>query len=64
MVAESFTLVRASGLSKMSDGGGTEHEDIVVHLVERGRFMEFVADRRREGIAVDAKLLLLHDFAV
>ena len=63
MVAESFTLVRASGLTKMSDGGGTEHEDIVVHLVERGRFMEFVADRRREGIAADAKLLLLHDFA-
>jgi ADP-ribose pyrophosphatase len=63
MVAESFTLVRASGLTKMSDGGGTEHEDIVVHLVERGGFMEFVADRRREGISVDAKLLLLHDFA-
>ncbi len=63
MVAESFTLVRASGLTKMSDGGGNEDEDIVVHLVERGRTKEFIADRRGDGVAVDAKLLLLLDFA-
>lgn len=62
MVAESFTLVRASGLTKISEGGGNEHEDIVVHLVERGRIAQFIADRRVEGVAVDAKLLLLHDF--
>lgn len=63
MVAESFTLVRASGLTKMSEGGGNEDEDILVHLVERGRIKEFIAERRGEGIAVDAKLLLLLDFA-
>lgn len=63
MVAESFTLVRATGLSRIGDGGGTEHEDIVVHLVERARFMDFIARCRARGIAVDAKLLLLHDFA-
>jgi len=62
MVAESFTLVRATGLTKMSDGGGTEHEDIVVHLVERRRIAEFIAERRAEGTAVDAKLLLLLHF--
>jgi ADP-ribose pyrophosphatase len=63
MVAESFTLVRATGLRKISDGGGNEHEDIVVHLVERDRVREFIAERRGEGVAVDAKLLLLQDFA-
>ena len=62
MVAESFTLVRATGLTKIGEGGGNEHEDIVVHLVERARVQEFVAERRAHGIAVDVKLLLLHNF--
>ena len=63
MVAESFTLVRATGIEKIGAGGGNEHEDIIVHLVERARFAEFIAERRRAGVAVDAKLLLLHDLA-
>ena len=35
MVAEGFTLVRAHGLRRIGDGGGTEHEEIEVHLVPR-----------------------------
>lgn len=59
MVAESFTLVRATGLRKTGDGGGTEHEDILVHMVERARIADFIAARRKEGIGIDAKLLIL-----
>ncbi len=59
MVGESFTLVRAHGLAKISDGGGTEHENIEVHLVERDRIVDFVAERRAAGVAIDAKMLLL-----
>ena len=62
MVAESFTLARAHGVRKVGDGGGTEHEDIAVHLVERSGIPSFVAERRREGVAVDVKLLLFMDF--
>jgi ADP-ribose pyrophosphatase len=62
MVAESFTLVRAHGVRKIGDGGGTEHEDITVHLVARADIPQFVAARRREGVAVDAKLLLFMGF--
>lgn len=62
MVAESFTLVRATGLTKISAGGGNEHEDITVHLVERGAIAQFLANRRAEGSGVDAKLLLLINF--
>ncbi len=40
MVAESFTLLKATGLTQVSDGGGTAHEDIVVHRVP------LAADRR------------------
>ena len=62
MVAESFTLVRAHGVRKVGDGGGNEHEDIAVHLVARPDIPDFVASRRREGVAVDVKLLLFMDF--
>ncbi len=62
MVAESFTLVRAHGVRKVGNGGGTEHEEIEVHLVPRGEIPAFVASRREQGIAVDVKLLNFLNF--
>ncbi len=62
MVAESFTLVRAHGLHRVGQGGGNEHEDITVHLVERENIGAFVRERREAGIAIDVKLLLFLDF--
>ncbi|MDB5690755.1 MAG: hydrolase [Sphingomonas bacterium] len=59
MVSESFTLVRASGLEKIGDGGGVAGEDIVVHRVPLDRIAGFVADARARGLAMDVKLLLL-----
>ena len=59
MVAESFTLVRASGLARSHDGGGVDGEDIVTHLVPRGEIAAFIAEKRAAGIAIDCKLLLL-----
>jgi ADP-ribose pyrophosphatase len=62
LLAESFTLVRAHGVRKIGEGGGTEHEDIIVHLVARENIPEFVESRRRDGVAVDVKLLPFLDF--
>jgi ADP-ribose pyrophosphatase len=59
MVAESFTLVRASGLTKVGDGGGVEGEDIVVHHVPRADVVSFIERKRDEGIGIDVRLLLL-----
>ena len=59
MVAESFTLVRASGLRRIGDGGGTAQEDITVHLVDRAAIASFIAGRRADGLGIDVKLLLL-----
>jgi ADP-ribose pyrophosphatase len=58
MVTESFTLVRAHGVRKVGEGGGTEHEDIAVHLVAREDIPAFVQSRRDAGCAVDVKLLI------
>jgi ADP-ribose pyrophosphatase len=59
MLSESFTLVKATGLSKVGDGGGTEHEDIVVHRVPLDRIAETVAEHRAKGHAIDVRILLL-----
>lgn len=59
MVSESFTLVRATGLVRVGEGGGVGDEDIVVHRVPRRDIATFVAAKRAEGLAIDVKLLLL-----
>lgn len=58
MVSESFTLVRAHGVRRIGDGGGDEHEDIVVHLVGRPDIPNFLEQKRAEGYGIDVKLLI------
>jgi len=59
MVSETFTLVRATGLTKVSAGGGVDDEDITVHRVPLAKVAEFVAARSAAGVVSDVKLLLL-----
>ena len=49
MVSESFTLVRARGLTKVGEGGGVGGENITVHRVVCSDLPEFIAAKRREG---------------
>ena len=58
MVTESYTLFRAHGLVKVGEGGGTDSENITVHLVPRSDMVRAVADWRAAGHAIDTKLLL------
>jgi ADP-ribose pyrophosphatase len=62
MVSESFSLVRAHGVTRSGEGGGTEHEDIKVHLVARADIPNFVEQKRAEGYAIDVKLLLFLNY--
>jgi ADP-ribose pyrophosphatase len=59
MVTESFTLLRAFDLERVSEGGGTESENITVHHVPLGQLGEFIAQRRAMGDAIDVRLLTL-----
>jgi ADP-ribose pyrophosphatase len=59
MVSESFYFVRAHDLVKTGEGGGVEGEDITVHRVKRDEIIAFVAAKRAEGCAIDAKVLTL-----
>ncbi len=57
MVSESFTLVRALGLEKVGQGGGTGGEDITVHRVELSRLGNFVDAARRRGCGIDVRVM-------
>lgn len=59
MVSESFTLVQASGLTKIGEGGGVDGENIIVHRVALTHLPSFVQAKRTEGCVVDVKLLML-----
>ncbi len=59
MTSESFTLVRASGLTKVGDGGGDAQENITVYRVALSDVPAFVAAKRAAGVAVDAKMVLI-----
>ena len=62
MLSESFTLVRATGLTRVGAGGGTKEEDINVHLVARADIPAFIEKMRAQGFAIDVKLLLFLNF--
>ena len=59
LVSESFTLVQAHGLTKVSEGGGVDGENIIAHRVAVGSLPQFIASKRAEGCVVDVKLLML-----
>jgi len=59
MVSESFTLMRATGLTKVGEGGGVDGENITVHRVLLAGLSQFIEACRARGCGVDVKLLLL-----
>jgi len=59
MVSESFTLVRAHGLTRVGPGGGTDSEDIEVHRVALSHLPQFVEMARTRGLGIDVRLLML-----
>ena len=59
MVTESYSLLRAHGLTQVGPGGGTDSENITVHRVALSDIGQAVADWRAKGYAIDTKLLLL-----
>lgn len=54
---ETVTLLRATGLTRVTDGGGDESESIVVHVVPLADVQRFLRDAIGRGCAVDHKVL-------
>lgn len=64
MVSECFSLFRARDLVKVSEGGGVDGENIVVHRIPLAGIAQALDDFRAKGYAVDVKLLTLLGHAV
>lgn len=59
MVSECFTLLKATALERVSEGGGLPDENITVHRVALRDLSRFVAEWRRAGHAVDVRIAML-----
>ena len=59
MVSEGFSLLRAEGLTKVGEGGGTEGEDITVHRVPLKALAHFVEEKRAQGVGIDVRIAML-----
>ena len=63
MVSESFSLFKASGLTKVSEGGGVDGENITVHRVALSELSKFIESKRQEGAGIDVKLMMFLQLA-
>lgn len=59
MVSECFTLLRATDLTRIGEGGGISDENIVVHRVALDDLADFVANWREAGHGVDVRIAML-----
>ncbi len=59
MVSENFSLFKADRLTKTGEGGGVEGENITVHRIALEQLDDFIQQKRKDGAAIDVKLLLL-----
>jgi len=56
MSSERVAFVRATGLSKVHDGGGDESEDIIVHEIPVDNVPAWLAEKADQGFEMDLKL--------
>ena len=56
MTDETAVFFRATGLERVSDGGGDSSEDITVHRVGRAEVHAWLLERVRSGQPVDPKI--------
>lgn len=54
--SEKIAFVRATGLTKVGEGGGDGDEDITVHEIPRTQAAAWLARQMAEGYELDAKL--------
>ena len=59
MISECFTLLKATALERVGEGGGTEGENIIVHRGALHDLSRFVTEWRRSGHAVDVRIAML-----
>ena len=58
LTSETIAIYRATGLTRESDGGGIDHEDITVHRIRLDQASAWLKAQAQAGLAVDVKTYL------
>ncbi|MCP5534871.1 MAG: NUDIX hydrolase [Akkermansiaceae bacterium] len=56
MTSETTHFFAATGLTREHQGGGTEHEDILVHHVRLDEVQDWLAAKQSDGLLIDFKI--------
>lgn len=56
MTPETVHMYLATGLTRVGDGGGTESENITVHVVPLDTVEDWLAGQRKRGVTIDIKV--------
>ncbi len=56
ITSERVTLFRALGLSRVGEGGGVAHEDIIVHEISLAEIIPWLEAKARTGVLIDPKV--------
>lgn len=56
ILSERYTLFLCHDIEQIGEGGGDEHEDILVHHVPVSELETFLLRKRAEGVAIDGKI--------
>jgi ADP-ribose pyrophosphatase len=59
MMGETFHFFKATGLSRVSAGGGVAGEGITVHVVPRAELPTFIQTARLRGCVIDVRIATL-----
>lgn len=56
MTTETTHFFAATGLTRQHQGGGTKHEEIIVHHVSLAELASWLENKRSEGLLIDFKI--------
>ncbi len=56
LTSETISMFEATGLERVSDGGGDSSEEIVVHEIELSRLRAWLAEQVESGWMIDLKI--------
>jgi len=56
MTSETASILKATGLKKVGDGGGDSTESITVHVVPLKQLNKWLQEKQKQGCLIDAKI--------
>lgn len=56
LTSETVSFIWAENLTKVTDGGGVDGEDIIVHEINKENIVSWLKTKSKEGLSIDSKI--------